>query len=98
MVVSGLALLVAAFFPPVLRTVSFVAIGTVMVWHYHYLVNTNLGIQLAMYVAGAVAFVRGGGHKRWQGCTDHHLLHYLVTVACFMHVHYIRTAMLEQVA
>lgn len=96
MSISGLALLVAAFFPPVLRTVSFVAIGSVMAGHYNYLVNANLGLQLVMYVAGAVAFVRGGGHRRWQGCSDHHMLHYLVTAACCLHVWYIREAMLEQ--
>jgi hypothetical protein len=95
MAISGLALLLAAFFPPLLRTVSFVGIGSVMVAHYSYLVNVNLGCQLAMYVAGAVTFVRGGGHKRWQGCSDHHMLHYLVTLACCLHVQYIRTALVE---
>ena len=30
--------------------------------------------------------------KRWQGLYDHHLLHYLVTTACLLHMAYIRAA------
>lgn len=30
--------------------------------------------------------------KRWQGFYDHHLLHYLVTTACLLHMAYIRAA------
>lgn len=33
---------------------------------------------------------RNDGHDRWVGFTDHHFLHYFVTVACFLHVIYIR--------
>jgi hypothetical protein len=90
MVMCGGALLLAAFLPPVLRTLSFIGIGGVMVVHYTYLVDLNLGLQMALYVAGGACFIRGGGHARWQGCSDHHLLHYLVTVACCMHVVYIQ--------
>lgn len=35
-------------------------------------------------------FIRNGGHGRWPGLTDHHLLHYFVTLACCLHVDYIR--------
>jgi hypothetical protein len=93
MLLCGCALLAAAFLPPVLRTLGFIAIGAVMVWHYTYLVDWNLGVQIAMYVCGGACFIRSGGHSRWPGCSDHHLLHYLVTVACCMHVGYIRGAM-----
>lgn len=42
-----------------------------------------------------VCFCRNGGHggKRPVFLSDHHLLHYLVTVACCMHVFYILAAM-----
>ena len=30
--------------------------------------------------------------KRWHGFYDHHLLHYLVTTACLLHIAYIRAA------
>lgn len=31
--------------------------------------------------------------ERWQGLYDHHILHYIVTIASVMHVIYIQTAM-----
>ena len=34
---------------------------------------------------------RNQGHDRWAGYTDHHMLHYCVTVACVLHVAYIRS-------
>ncbi len=41
-----------------------------------------------LYVAGGLSFLRNGGHERvpyWA--SDHHILHYTVTVACALHVH-----------
>lgn len=44
--------------------------------------------QIALYVAGGAAFVRNSGHERvWHWATDHHLLHYAVTIACAIHCH-----------
>lgn len=41
---------------------------------------------------------RNGGHARLVGCTDHHLLHYLVTAACCLHVPYLLKAMQKSAA
>lgn len=42
-----------------------------------------------MYLFGAWSFIRNDGHSRWTGWTDHHLLHYFVTLSCILHVFYI---------
>lgn len=55
---SCLALLAVAFLRPLLRTLGFLGIGAVMVVRYYYIVNLNLGLQIVLYVAGAVSFVR----------------------------------------
>lgn len=55
--------------------------------HYQYIINAALAAQIALYVAGAISFVRNGGHERIPYLmTDHHILHYTVTVACGIHV------------
>ena len=36
---------------------------------------------------------RNSGQSRWPGFADHHFLHYLVTIACVLHVVYIRRQM-----
>jgi len=51
-------LLLAAFLPPLLRTVGFVSIGTVMVVVFRHVVDLPLVAQCLLYVSGAVAFVR----------------------------------------
>jgi hypothetical protein len=51
-------LLLAAFLPPLLRTVGFVSIGSVMVVVFRHVVDLPLVAQCLLYVAGAVAFVR----------------------------------------
>jgi len=88
---SCMGLLVSAFLPAVPRVIAFVGIGAIMVAAYTHILNTSLLLQCFLYVAGAVSFIRNGGHERlpW-GLTDHHLLHYKVTVACAMHVINIR--------
>lgn len=92
MVLASLALLVAAFLRPTLRTLSFVAVGAVMVATHLFLFNWIFSIEIVLYMAGAVFFLRGGGHKRWYWLTDHHLLHYAVTIASCLHVVYIQEA------
>ena len=34
----------------------------------------------------ALALCRNGGHSRCSGIQDHHILHYVVTVACGIQV------------
>jgi len=93
---AAAALLASAFLPPAPRVAGFVASTAAMVAGVGpRLVDWNLGAQLALYGAGAAAFLRNGGHGRagvpWLA--DHHALHYCVTVACCMHVHYLVKAM-----
>lgn len=90
-----IALLVAAaFLPPLMRTLAFIAIGTLEVLQYWFILTPNLGLQVLLYCCGAYAFIRNGGHtRRLSWLTDHHLLHYLVTAACCLHVHYITAAL-----
>lgn len=96
LVVAASALLLSAFLPPAPRVAGFVTATALMVAQIGpRLVDWNLGTQLALYGAGAAAFLRNGGHGRagvpWLA--DHHWLHYCVTVACCMHVYYLVTAM-----
>ena len=49
--------------------------------------------QVTLYIIGAYCFIKNGGHGRWAGFTDHHLLHYLVTAACCLHVNYITASL-----
>lgn len=87
MVACGAGLLAAAMLPPRARTVTWMAIAGVMVKHYLYMVNAPLAIQVALYAAGGAFFIKGGGHD-WVdwGLTDHHMLHYCVSVACAIQV------------
>ncbi|KAF8065666.1 NAA20 [Scenedesmus sp. PABB004] len=86
LLVASAALLGAAFLPPAPRTAGFIGIGAVMVWTLQHIVDGPLVVQCLLYVAGGLAFVRNGGHDRWLGLQDHHLLHYKVTLACAIHV------------
>lgn len=88
------AMLAAAFLEPAPRVAAFTA-GTVaaVALHGRELLNWNLGVQLALYTAAAVFFLRSKlwepNLKRWQGFYDHHLLHYVVTAASTLHLFYI---------
>ena len=48
-----------------------------------------LVLELALYLAGALLFLRNGGHTRFLGLSDHHFLHYTVTAAACLHIYYI---------
>ena len=53
------ALLAVAFLPPTLRVLGFVAgITTMLGVHWATVLNWNLACQLALYLLGAVAFLR----------------------------------------
>ena len=87
MAVCAGALLVAALLRPLPRTLGFVLTTAVMVWHYLYIVDAALALQLVLYGAGAISFLRNGGHNRLAfGLCDHHLLHYKVTLATAVQV------------
>jgi predicted membrane channel-forming protein YqfA (hemolysin III family) len=53
------------------------------------LYSTVLVSELALYLSGALLFLRNGGHTRFFGLSDHHFLHYTVTAAACLHVYYI---------
>ncbi|KAK9807694.1 hypothetical protein WJX72_006304 [[Myrmecia] bisecta] len=94
LVVVTLVMLAAAFLPPLLRVLGFgVGIAAIVLLHGRTIVNLNLAGQLLLYFLGGVGFVRNSGHLRWTGFSDHHFLHYTVTAACCLHVHYILAAM-----
>lgn len=91
---SSLGMLVAAFLPPTARVLGFASgIGVIIAFHYQTIMNLNLVAQLALYLTGGISFLRNRGHHRWPGMSDHHFLHYCVTVACMLHVWYILLAM-----
>lgn len=52
------ALLVAAFLPPLWRTVGFVGIGSLLVYMLRHVVDASLLLQCLLYVAGSVCFIR----------------------------------------
>eukprot|EP00879_Flechtneria_rotunda_P024922 GHRR01026449.1.p1 GENE.GHRR01026449.1~~GHRR01026449.1.p1 ORF type:complete len:228 (+),score=48.55 GHRR01026449.1:807-1490(+) len=85
--VACAALLLAAFLPPQLRTAGFISIGGMLVFSHWHIVDVALAAQCMLYVAGGLCFVRNGGHDRFMGLSDHHLLHYKVTVACLIHIY-----------
>jgi len=93
----ALGLLAAAFMRPLLRVLTFVALGGFMfAFYFQVLVNWNLGLQVIMYLAGGYSFIQNGGHDRWPGLTDHHFLHYWVSISSCLHVFYIRNATQHQ--
>ena len=52
-------MIAAAFLPPTLRVLGFFSgIVCMVVMHWRMVLNLNLGIQLALYLTGAVAFLR----------------------------------------
>lgn len=94
MIVSTLAMIVAACLPPLLRVLGFTAgIASMVLLHFNKIMNLNLASQLVLYGLGGISFLRNAGHSRWPGFADHHLLHYFVTIACVLHVYYIWTSM-----
>eukprot|EP00878_Enallax_costatus_P025444 GHUV01027222.1.p1 GENE.GHUV01027222.1~~GHUV01027222.1.p1 ORF type:complete len:119 (+),score=33.02 GHUV01027222.1:277-633(+) len=86
LLIACAALLLAAFLRPLLRTIGFIAIGAAMVFILRHIVDIPLLVECALYVAGGISFIRNGGHDRFMGLADHHLLHYKVTIACAIHV------------
>eukprot|EP00884_Botryococcus_braunii_P016500 jgi/Botrbrau1/3533/Bobra.341_2s0059.1 len=87
MVVSAVFLFLAAFLPPLFRVLGFASgVGAMVFLHGASVCNANLLMQLLCYGIGGYAFLRNGGHNRFPGLTDHHFLHYFVTVACGLHV------------
>ena len=86
MMFATAALVAAAFMRPLLRTVLFVLLGAALLFFYSYIVNSAMLAQAALYIVGACSFIRNRGHSRWTGWTDHHVLHYTVTLACTLQV------------
>ena len=73
------------------RAACMLASGTAQaLWYFHGLMNDLFAAELALYALGAALYIRGEnfGDRRW-GYSDHHLMHYCVTVAAFLHVAYI---------
>jgi predicted membrane channel-forming protein YqfA (hemolysin III family) len=85
-----LCLLGAACLPPAPRVAGFVAGGSVaLLLYWRQLASELIAAQLALYLSGAAAFLRNGGHDRWTGLADHHFLHYFVTLGTSLHILYI---------
>eukprot|EP00892_Ulva_mutabilis_P007006 jgi/Ulvmu1/4678/UM002_0409.1 len=84
---TALAMVVAAFLRPTLRTISFGAgvmyIYATNFWRVH---STNMAVEVLLYSIGSVFFLRNQGHKRWHGLQDHHFLHYASSAATFVHL------------
>lgn len=80
-------LLASAFFPPKPRTLSFaIGVSTLSFAYWRHLISISLLAQLGFYLIGALCFLRNGGHDRWEGWSDHHILHYVVTAACCVQI------------
>lgn len=95
--ISGGVMLGAAFLQPMLRVLGFtVGVLAMVMLHFRTVMNLNLAVQLLLYGLGACSFLRNGGHSRWAGLSDHHFLHYFVTVACILHVFYLLDSMGHQ--
>ncbi|KAL4855410.1 hypothetical protein ACK3TF_003957 [Chlorella vulgaris] len=87
MLAITLLLICAACLPPAPRVAGFIGGGCIAAFLYwHRLSSVVLVVQVVLYLTGAVAFLRNGGHDRWTGLTDHHFLHYFVTAATSLHV------------
>lgn len=81
----------AAFLKPTPRVVGFVVGATAMVVLYgSMLLSYVFAIELALYLGGALFFLRNDGHERGIGLSDHHILHYFVTVASVLHLWYLQ--------
>lgn len=90
MVLVASLLVMVAFFRPAPRVAGFIFLGGLLTsWYYKVLFTPILLLQLALYLFGAAAFLRNGGHSRCSGLQDHHFLHYFVTTASCIHVWYI---------
>lgn len=86
-IIIGLLLLGAAFLPPTPRVCGFVILGSLIAVLYgHKVMSPMLVTEIFLYLCGAAAFLRNGGHARPTGFSDHHFLHYFVTVAGCLHV------------
>jgi hypothetical protein len=57
-------MIIAAFFPPFLRTAAF-GTGTLYMYasNFHRLHSTNLTIEVALYTIGGLAFLRCASYK-----------------------------------
>eukprot|EP00955_Chlamydomonas_euryale_P000782 8941-Chlamydomonas_euryale.AAC.1 len=58
--ICTIGLFVAAFMPPLPRTLGFVGIGVTLFFSYFFIVNANMSTQAAMYLACAPCFIRCG--------------------------------------
>ena len=90
-VFCALALLICAAFPPTARTLGFVVVGAILVISHWFIMNPLFAVEMVLYSACALCFLRGQGHTR-LGVTwlsDHHFLHYFTTSASLIHVIYI---------
>ncbi|KAK9841619.1 hypothetical protein WJX74_008816 [Apatococcus lobatus] len=92
MVVGGI-MFAAAFLPRALRVIGFASGIAVSVFLHPEMLTWLLAVEMSLYVLGAIAFLRNAGQTRWPGFADHHFLHYFVTIACILHIIYIRRAM-----
>lgn len=87
-------LLASSFLRPLPRVLCFIFLGGLIVVIFGgLLLNWKLLAQLILYVSGALFFLSNSGHHRGPGLSDHHLLHYIVTIAGCLHVYYIWEAM-----
>ncbi|KAL6769301.1 hypothetical protein ACKKBG_A30475 [Auxenochlorella protothecoides x Auxenochlorella symbiontica] len=89
-------LFACAWARPFPRTSGFIGLGTGLVYYCWDVINLNLTTQILLYICGAVLFLRNSGHSRWPGLSDHHGLHYCVTIAASMHLVYLYNALHPQ--
>jgi len=83
-------LLFSAFLAPVPRVVGFMSGGAVLVYYFGAMVLDEIFLlELLLYVAGGLFFLRNDGHSRGVGLADHHLLHYFSTLASILHIKYL---------
>lgn len=97
MAIISACLAVAAALRPLPRVLGYATgVASFFTLYARQIGNANLVAQMAMYATGGWCFLRNGGHtERPYWLSDHHLLHYLVTGACGLHLVYIGAA-LEQ--
>ena len=85
-------LLLSAFFPAKPRVLGFIGGGAVMMFMFGgMLMDLLFGIEMVLYLLGGALFLRNDGHSRGVGFSDHHFLHYFVTLATGLHFYYLLT-------
>ena len=90
LLVVSIWLLFCAFLRPAPRVFGFLSGGAVMVYLYGMMLMDSIFlVELVLYVSGAIFFLRNDGHSRGVGLSDHHFLHYFVTVASALHIRYL---------